>query len=99
MKRLLAILSVTDLLYGCGKTVYTITGRCDLEPGDSVFLFGKDRILLAAGMMGADTTFTQERRIATLDIASLSDRYGTVEPVKIFLEPGIIRVECQSGRG
>lgn len=99
MKRILAIFILSVLSYGCGSPGYTVTGHYDLAPGDSVFLFGGGGTILASGIMKADTTFILKGRIPAADMASVSDRYATVEPADIFLEPGIIRIEPANGRG
>ena len=49
--------------------------------------------------MDADTTFTLKGRIAAPELASLSDRYATVEPAMLFLEAGTIRIEPRNGSG
>ena len=85
MKRISAIFIATALLSGCGGPHYTVTGHYGLTPGDSVYLLGSGDEVLAAGVMDADTTFTLKGRIAAPELASLSDRYATVEPTMLFL--------------
>ena len=99
MKRISAIFIATALLSGCGGPHYTVTGRYGLAPGDSVYLLGSGNTVLAAGVMDADTTFTLKGRIAAPELASLSDRYATVEPAMLFLEAGTIRIEPRNGSG
>lgn len=99
MKRISAIFIATALLSGCGSPHYTVTGRYGLAPGDSVYLLGSGNTVLAAGVMDADTTFTLKGRIAAPELASLSDRYATVEPAMLFLEAGTIRIEPRNGSG
>ena len=99
MKRVLAIFILAALSYGCGNSGYTVTGHYGLAPGDSVFLFGSGKTVLASGIMKADTTFILKGRVPAPDMASVSDRYATVEPADIFLEPGIIRLEPAGSRG
>lgn len=97
MKRISAIFIATALLSGCGGPHYTVTGHYGLTPGDSVYLLGSGDEVLAAGVMDADTTFTLKGRIAAPELASLSDRYATVEPAMLFLEAGTIRIEPRNG--
>lgn len=99
MKRTLTTFIIAALSYGCGSPAYTVTGCYDLAPGDSVFLFGNGQSILASGVVKADTTFVLKGRLPAPDMASVSDRYATVEPADIFLEPGIIRIEPAGGRG
>ena len=99
MKRISAIFIATALLSGCGGPHYTVTGHYGLTPGDSVYLLGSGDEVLAAGVMDADTTFTLKGRIAAPELASLSDRYATVEPAMLFLEAGTIRIEPRNGSG
>ena len=99
MKRISAIFIATALLSGCGGPHYTVTGHYGLAPGDSVYLLGSGNTVLAAGVMDADTTFTLKGRIAAPELASLSDRYATVEPAMLFLEAGTIRIEPRNGSG
>ena len=99
MKRISAIFIATALLSGCGGPHYTVTGHYGLTPGDSVYLLGSGDEVLAAGVMDADTTFTLKGRIAAPELASLSDRYATVEPAMLFLESCTIRIEPRNGSG
>ena len=56
MKNLLTAALATALLCSCGGASYTITGRYELPPGDSVYLRASDNTVLAAGIVDADTT-------------------------------------------
>lgn len=91
MKKPLVMLLAASALCSCSPK-FTVTGRYDLAPGDSVFLFASDNSMLAAGVIAPDTTFTLEGRFASPDIATLSDRDRVHTPARIFLEPGIVRL-------
>lgn len=97
MKRILASIFAAAALYGCGASDYTVTGRNHLMPGDSIFLFGSDRKLLASGTVAQDTTFSLRGSVRTPDIASLGDR-ECLRRTLLMLEPGVIRcAPCAQG--
>lgn len=79
-------------LCSCGGANYTITGHYELPPGDSVYLYASDNTVLAAGVVGADTTISLKGSVTTPEMVSLTDRYKT-SAATIFLEPGKIRIE------
>ena len=99
MKTTLTILFAAAAFGSCTGPKFTVTGRNGLVPGDSVFLFAGDRSILASGVIAPDTTFTFKGALPAPDIASVSDRLGTTEPVRIFLEPGTIHIIPQDGGG
>ena len=81
------------------RSIFIRSYFISFTPGDSVYLLGSGNTVLAAGVMDADTTFTLKGRIAAPELASLSDRYATVEPAMLFLEAGTIRIEPRHGSG
>ena len=73
MKNLLTT-ALAALLCSCGGANYTITGRYELPPGDSVYLYASDNTVLAAGVVGADTTISLKGSVTTPEMVSLTDR-------------------------
>lgn len=92
MKKLLIASFAAAALCSCGGANYTITGHYELPPGDSVYLYASDNTVLAAGVVGADTTISLKGSVTTPEMVSLTDRYKT-SAATIFLEPGKIRIE------
>ena len=93
MKKLFAVSFAAALLSSCGGTNYTITGHYELPPGDSVYLHASDNSVLAAGVVGADTTISLKGTVTTPEMVSLTNRSQTNLPTFFFLEPGNIRIE------
>lgn len=93
MRKLFYALAVSALLSGCGDPNFTVTGRCELLPGDSIFLYDYADNVLSEGIVAADTTFTLRGCTPQPDVATLNDRNHLSLPILVFLEPGIIRVE------
>ena len=93
MKNLLTAALAAALLCSCGGANYTITGRYELPPGDSVYLRASDNTVLAAGIVDADTTVSLKGTVTTPEMVFLANRNGTNDPAWIFLEPGKIRIE------
>ena len=81
------------LLCSCGGANYTITGRYELPPGDSVYLLASDNTVLAAGVVNADTTVSLQGTVTTPDLVFLANAKRTNHPAWLFLEPGKIRIE------
>ena len=92
MKNLLTT-ALTALLCSCGGANYTITGRYELPPGDSVYLLASDNTVLAAGVVNADTTVSLQGTVTTPDLVFLANAKRTNHPAWLFLEPGKIRIE------
>lgn len=97
MTRFFTVLLGAAVLCSCSNSNYTITGRYNLAPGDSVFLFAYDKSILASGVIGADTTFTLKGTLTTPDIVTISDRDRLELPATLFLQPGEIRIEPAEG--
>ena len=66
MKNLLTT-ALAALLCSCGGANYTITGRYELPPGDSVYLLASDNTVLAAGETIALSSLTGPGRWVLLD--------------------------------
>ena len=92
MKNLLTA-ALAALLCSCGGANYTITGRYELPPGDSVYLLASDNTVLAAGVVNADTTVSLQGTVTTPDLVFLANAKRTNHPAWLFLEPGKIRIE------
>ena len=92
MKNLLTT-ALAALLCSCGGANYTITGRYELPPGDSVYLLASDNTVLAAGVVNADTTVSLQGTVTTPDLVFLANAKRTNHPAWFFLEPGKIRIE------
>ena len=92
MKNLLTA-ALAALLCSCGGANYTITGRYELPPGDSVYLLASDNTVLAAGVVNADTTVSLQGTVTTPDLVFLANAKRTNHPAWFFLEPGKIRIE------
>ena len=92
MKNLLTAALATALLCSCGGASYTITGRYELPPGDSVYLRASDNTVLAAGIVDADTTVSLKGTVTTPEMVFLANRSQTNRPAFFFLEPGNIRI-------
>lgn len=92
MKNLLTT-ALAALLCSCGGANYTITGRYELPPGDSVYLLASDNTVLAAGVVNADTTVSLQGTVTTPDLVFLANAKRTNHPAWLFLEPGKIRIE------
>lgn len=92
MKNLLTT-ALAALLCSCGGANYTITGRYELPPGDSVYLLASDNTMLAAGVVNADTTVSLQGTVTTPDLVFLANAKRTNHPAWFFLEPGKIRIE------
>ena len=92
MKNLLTA-ALAALLCSCGGANYTITGRYELPPGDSVYLLASDNTVLAAGVVNADTTVSLQGTVTTRDLVFLANAKRTNHPAWFFLEPGKIRIE------
>lgn len=92
MKNLLTSALATALLCSCGGANYTITGRYELPPGDSVYLRASDNTVLAAGIVDADTTVSLKGTVTTPEMVFLANRSQTNRPAFFFLEPGNIRI-------
>lgn len=98
MKKI-ASLFAAALLCSCGGANYTLTGRYELPPGDSVDLLGAGGSVIASGVVGADTTVTLKGSVAEPGFAHLVDRHRLAMPASLFLEPGEIRIEGLDGEG
>ena len=85
--------ALAALLCSCGGANYTITGRYELPPGDSVYLLASDNTVLAAGVVNADTTVSLQGTVTTPDLVFLANAKRTNHPAWFFLEPGKIRIE------
>lgn len=85
--------ALAALLCSCGGANYTITGRYELPPGDSVYLLASDNTVLAAGVVNADTTVSLQGTVTTPDLVFLANAKRTNHPAWLFLEPGKIRIE------
>ena len=72
MKNLLTA-ALAALLCSCGGANYTITGRYELPPGDSVYLLASDNTVLAAGVVNADTTVSLQGTVTTPDLVFLAN--------------------------
>ena len=92
MKNLLTA-ALAALLCSCGGANYTITGRYELPPGDSVYLLASDNTVLAAGVVNADTTVSLQGTVTTPDLVFLANAKRTNHPAWLFLEPGKFRIE------
>lgn len=92
MKNLLTAALAAALLCSCGGANYTITGRYELPPGDSVYLRASDNTVLAAGIVDADTTVSLKGTVTTPEMVFLANRSQTNRPAFFFLEPGNIRI-------
>lgn len=92
MKKLLTATLAATLLCSCGGANYTITGRYELPPGDSVYLRASDNTVLAAGIVDSDTTVSLKGSVSTPEMVSLTNRSQTNRPAFFFLEPGNIRI-------
>lgn len=101
MKKTLIATFAVAILCSCGGTDYTVTGRYELAPGDSVYLYASaDHSRLAAGVMSADTTVTLKGSVTTPGMAYVNNANGTGTSADFFLEPGRIQIErYDSGRG
>lgn len=88
-----AILFAAVLLCSCGGANYTISGRYELPPGDSVDLLGAGGTVIASGVVRADTTVLLKGSVAEPGFAHLVDRNRLAMPASFFLEPGDIRIE------
>ena len=79
MKNLLTA-ALAALLCSCGGANYTITGRYELPPGDSVYLLASDNTVLAAGVVNADTTVSLQGTVTTPDLVFLANAKRTNHP-------------------
>lgn len=93
MKKLFYTLTAAVVLCSCEGGNYTVTGHCGLLPGDSVFLYDCQNNVLSQGVVASDTTFTLRGRIAHPDVATLDDCDRLQPSVRLYLEPGVIRIE------
>lgn len=87
------ILFAATLLCSCGGANYTLSGRYELPPGDSVDLLGAGGRVIASGVVRADTTVLLKGSVAEPGFAHLVDRHRLAMPASLFLEPGDIRIE------
>ena len=71
MKNLLTT-ALAALLCSCGGANYTITGRYELPPGDSVYLLASDNTVLAAGVVNADTNPEKSESRNTIPHSAMS---------------------------
>ena len=72
--------ALAALLCSCGGANYTITGRYELPPGDSVYLLASDNTVLAAGVVNADTTVSLQGTVTTPDLVFLANAKPTTPP-------------------
>ena len=86
MKNLLTA-ALAALLCSCGGANYTITGRYELPPGDSVYLLASDNTVLAAGVVNADTTVSLQGTVTTPDLVFLANAKRTNHPAWLFPNP------------
>lgn len=93
MKQLLLSLLTAALLSGCGDPNYTLSGKIEAAPGDSLRLVALDRqrTEIAAGTVAADSTFVLQGFVATPTAAQLVTLRH--QPLAlVFVEPGNIRL-------
>lgn len=93
MKKTAFLFAAAALLCSCGGANYTLTGRYELPPGDSVDLLGAGGTVIASGIVGADTTITLKGRVSAPEFVQLVSRNRLAMPAGFFLEPGHIRIE------
>lgn len=92
MKKTAILFAAAVLLCSCGGANYTLTGRYELPPGDSVDLLGTGGKVIASGIVGADTTVTLKGRVSAPEFVQLVSRNRMSRPADFFLEPGHIRI-------
>lgn len=63
------------------------------------FLFNTQNVIFSQGIVATDTTCTRLGRIAQPDVALLADRDRLHPSVRLYLEPGVIRIEYSARTG
>lgn len=91
MKKILFILLAAAFMSSCGGSNYTVSGKLEVTPGDSLYLLSadRDRAVLGSAVLAKDSTFRIKGYTQEPVIALLTDK--SRQPITmLFIEPGQI---------